>query len=76
MGLSEEKVASCLMEAKGNVPMAETLYIAKFGCNGFKCKTCPITLVCNHNVTNAQSAAILVLGEIERRAEIADKKES
>ena len=69
MGLSKEKVASCLVEANGNVFLAETLYIAKYGCNGFKCKTCPINLVCGHEIKKAQSAAVLVLGEIERRAE-------
>lgn len=66
MKFEKIKVADTLINSKGNVPMAMVEYIFRYGCNGFKCKKCPLGIVCDHYPSNSQFFASKVLNRIEK----------
>lgn len=68
MGLNGNKCYKYMVEAKGNTTKAMVIYIAKEGCNGFRCKRggCPLALICTHNPEDSRKYAILALQEAER----------
>lgn len=67
MKFNRTKVLRELYENNGNVPKAMVSYIFKHGCNGFRCKKCPLTLVCSHKPEYARTAALFVIDEVRKR---------
>lgn len=63
-GINKSEAALCLMSSK-NVPVAMVRYISRNGCNGFRCRKCPLTLVCTHRPADSIPVAVRVLAEAE-----------
>lgn len=66
MGFDKREVRRCIRHTK-NVPAAMVLYIARNGCNGFKCRGCPVGTVCDHRPVNSRDYAAALLLEIKKR---------
>ena len=63
MGFNKSEVANCLMMTK-NVPAAMILYIMRNGCGEFKCRKCPLTLVCDHYPAHSKDYAFAVYKKV------------
>lgn len=50
-----------------NVPMAMLTYISRNGCSGFRCRECPLGLVCTHVPGDAPSVALDVMKVVRKR---------
>ena len=66
MGIDRAEAARTLLGSR-NVVEAMTVYIERNGCNGFRCKKCPLELVCDHYPSHARDYAHAV---IERTREV------
>ena len=66
MKFDKREVVKCMWGEK-NVPFAMVRYISRNGCASFRCRNCPLGLVCDHYPSSAVSAAIKVLVEAEKK---------
>jgi hypothetical protein len=76
MGLNKIKAAICLAQANGNVAEGMVRYIADNGCNGFRCKECPIKLVCSKKPTESKDYASYVLVQVLKQKSSQTSSES
>lgn len=56
MGINRNAAMETLLRSR-NVVEAMVLYIEERGCNGFKCRECPLTLVCDHYPAHSKDYA-------------------
>ena len=66
MGFNKRDVRFCIKKTK-NIPAAMVLYIARNGCAQFRCKKCPLGIVCDHMPVHSRDYAASVLLEIKKR---------
>ena len=67
MKFNRKDALDCIIDAKGNTSKALVYYILKNGCNGFRCRKCPLGAVCDHNPLHSRSYAIIVLQKVDER---------
>jgi len=65
MGFARSEVIESLSVTK-NIPAAMVRYISRNGCNGFRCRECPLGLVCDHYPVHSQEVALKVISEVSR----------
>ena len=68
MGFDKSEVLKCI-KGSNNVPEALLLYIARNGCAEFKCRKCPLGLVCDHYPVNSRNYAQAVLAKAHEKLE-------
>lgn len=64
MGFDKSEVLRCIRKS-GNIPLAMVRYISRNGCSEFRCRKCPLGLVCDHYPSSARGVAMTVLVEAE-----------
>ncbi len=63
MGFDKREVIHC-MQNTGNIPAAMVAYIARNGCSEFRCRKCPLGLVCDHYPEHSRGVAIEVIEKV------------
>lgn len=68
MGFDKTEVLKSIRQTD-NIPEAMLVYIMRNGCSGFRCRKCPLGLVCDHHPVNSKDYAFAVLKEARKRLE-------
>lgn len=61
--INRKEAERCMKRSNGDAVSGMVFYIAKNGCNGFRCKGCVLGKLCSHKPSESRDYALRLMGK-------------